>query len=76
MMFTIIGFYSLQDGENAELPNSHRMCCFFHQGANSGLLLSSEGGDHVFMSMLATSLSIGLVVEKEKPSQPSQSSAI
>ena len=56
MMFTIIDFYSLQDGENAELPNSHRMRSFFHQGANSGLLLPSEGGDHDFMTMSAMSL--------------------
>ena len=54
MMFTIIDFYSLQDGENAELPNSHRMRSFFHQGANSGLLLSSEAGDHHDFMIMST----------------------
>ena len=34
------------------------MCCFFHQGANSGLLLSSEGGDHDFMTLTMSPMSL------------------
>ena len=34
------------------------MCCFFHQGANSGLLLSSEGGDYDFMTLTMSPMSL------------------
>ena len=34
------------------------MCCFFNQGANSGLLLSSEGGDHDFMTLTMSPMSL------------------